>query len=102
MPSVALAISYVYQFLGVLVHAYELYKLRVEQEKLAYEYLQETMADLAMVRGTYLELKKAEAQVLNSELTLGISQRAHLDSLRTAIARIRQRARENTPTLAAA
>src|SRR5215212_3308001 len=102
MTSTALVLSYFYEFLFLLAHAYQLYRLRQRRQQEAYEFLQETLTDLAVVQQTYKELKRAESQVINSELSLGLTQRTHLDSLRGAIARIRQRVRDNTPDLAAA
>lgn len=101
MKGIALGISYFYEFMALPGHSWRLFKLREQRNLRAYAFIQETMADLDVVTLTYWELRKAEARLINSELSLGITQRAHLDSLRAAITRIRLRARENTPDLSA-
>lgn len=102
MIRLAVAISYSYEFMSLLGHAWMLFKLRERRHQEAYAHLQETLTDVDEVQQIYKALKKAEAQLINSELSLGFTQRAHLDTLRAAITRIRQRARENTPDLATA
>jgi len=102
MKGIALGISYLYEFMALPGHSWRLFKLREQRNLRAYAFIQETMEDLDGVTLTYWELRKSEARLINSELFLGFNQRAHLDSLRAAIARVRLRARENTPDLTAA